>query len=166
MDFKKIPLGTPEEFNVFIEIPAGGSNKYELDENTGFITLDFVYRNGLYFPFNYGFVPQTIAEDGDMLDAVVFSTNSIPSGTVVKVKAFGILKLKDRGEQDNKLLTVPLVDPMASNFNDLVDFNEKQKSLVYNFFKEVGVQKNKSMEIEGFFSRTDAIEEIKKYTVS
>ncbi len=166
MNLKNIHLGTPKNPNVVIEIPAGSPNKFEYDETVGSLKLDFVFRNGFHFPFNYGFVPHTLAEDNDPLDAAVLSTELIPPLTVVSVKPIAILKLKDRGEQDNKLITVPLVDPLAENLNSLADLTENQKKEIVAFFKEVGVQKNKIMDIEGFEDKNAAIEEVRKCTRS
>jgi len=162
MDIENIPLGTPEEFNVLIEIPQGSSNKYEYDEGLKEIKLDYVFKDGFHFPFNYGLIPHTRAGDGDPLDAVVLSSYPLQSNTLATVKPLGILKLKDRGEQDDKLITVPLADPIAKKFNDIADLSEQQKQEIVDFFKEVGVQKNKSMDIAGFEDRQSAIREIKR----
>lgn len=166
MNYKDILLGTPEQFNVLIEISHGSVNKYELDENTGFITLDYVFKDGFQFPFNYGFVPNTLAEDNDPLDAIVLSSSPIYPNTVVMVKPIAILKLKDRGEQDNKLITVPVVDPLAAKLNDLADLAIDQKNGIKEFFKQVGIQKNKLMEIDELYDRQEAIEEVKKCMIN
>lgn len=166
MDLSTIPLGTPENPNVIIEIPDGSSNKFEYNEKLNALRLDYVFRNGFHFPFNYGFVPHTLAEDNDPLDAAVLSSQPIPALTVVSVKPIAILRLKDRGEQDNKLIAVPLVDPLAEKYNSLADLSEDERQKIVDFFKEVGVQKNKTMDIEGFADKDAAIEEIKRYSRS
>src|SRR3989338_3643434 len=143
MKLENIPSGAPENPNVVIEIPAGSPNKFEYDETSESLKLDFVFRNGFHFPFNYGFIPHTLAEDNDPLDAVVMSSHPIPPQTVVTVKPIAILKLKDRGEQDNKLITVPLVDALAEELNSLADLTKSKKQQIIDFFTEVGVQKNK-----------------------
>ena len=107
-----------------------------------------------------------MAEDNDPLDAVVLSSYPIPPQTVVTVKPIAILKLKDRGEQDNKLITVPLVDALAEQLDSLADLTESKKQQITDFFKEVGIQKNKKMDIDGFADKEVAIEEIKKYSRS
>lgn len=162
MDFAKIPTGAPETPNVLIEISDGSSNKYEYDESLKALTLDFVFKDGFKFPFNYGSIPGTLAEDGDPLDAIVLSTYPILPGTIVVVKPIGILNLKDRGEQDNKLITVLNSDPLTATLNSIVDLTLEERNKISNFFKEVGVQKNKTMDIEGFYDKDAAIEEIKK----
>ncbi|MGC9968524.1 MAG: inorganic diphosphatase [Minisyncoccia bacterium] len=163
MDINNIPLGTPEEFNVLVEISTGSSNKYEYDEALQAIKLDYVFHDGFHFPFNYGLIPHTRAEDNDPLDAIVLSSYPIQPNTVVMVKPLGILRLKDRGEQDNKLVTVPSVDPLADKLKSINDLSDKEKEDIAAFFKEVGVQKNKTMDIEGFFGRDEAVAEVKRY---
>ncbi len=162
MNFRNIPMGSPEQFNVLIEIPTGSINKYEIDEETGFVRLSFVFKDGLHYPFNYGFVPYTLAEDKDPLDAIVLSSAPIYPNTVVAVKPIAILKLKDRGVQDNKLITVAIADPMAATLNDINDLTEIQKEGFKEFFRQVGIQKNKSVEIEDIFDRAEAMAEVKK----
>ncbi len=163
MNLDNIPLGTPEEFNVLVEIPTGSVNKYEYDEALRAIKLDYVFHNGFHFPFNYGFIPHTKAEDNDPLDAVVLSSYPIQPNTIVMVKPLGILRLKDGGEQDNKLITVPSVDPLTNELKSIADLSDKEKEDITAFFKEVGVQKNETMDIEGFFGRDEAIAEVRRY---
>ena len=139
MNLDLIPLGTPEEFNVILEIPEGSVNKYEYDEALQSIKLDYVFHDGFHFPFNYGFLPHTKAEDNDPLDAVVLSSYPIQPNTVVAVKPIGILRLKDRGEQDNKLITIPSVDPLSTKWKSIDDLTAEQKEGISAFFKEVGV---------------------------
>lgn len=162
VDIKNIPLGQPEEFNVLVEIPSGSANKYEYDESLKMFKLDYVFHDGFHFPFNYGLIPQTRAEDNDPLDAIVLSSYPIIPNTVVKVKPIGILKLKDSGEQDNKIITVPSVDPLASKLKSIDNLDKKEKESMADFFKEIGVQHNKTMDIEGFFDKDEAVAEIKR----
>ena len=163
MNLKDIPLGTPEKFNVLVEISKGAVNKYEYEESWGALKLDFVFRDGLNFPFNYGLIPHTKAEDNDPLDAIVLSSHPISPNIVVAVKPIGILKLKDRGEQDNKIIGVPVVDPLADSLNSINDLTGKEKQDMVSFFKDVGVQKKKTMDIEGFFDKDEAMAEVKRY---
>lgn len=162
MNLDQIPLGSPEQFNVLIEIPTGSENKYEYDPALQAIKLDYVFHDGFKFPFNYGSIPQTRGGDGDHLDAVVLSSNPIAVGVIVLVKPVGMLRLKDNGEQDNKVISVPLVDPVYSKINDVSDLSDMERRGIADFFKEVGVQKQKKMEIEGFADRNQAIKEIEE----
>lgn len=161
MDLSKIPFGEPEKLNVLVEISQGTCNKYELDEASGLMTLDFVFRDGLTFPYNYGFVPNTLAPDNDPLDAIIYSSEPLHPGIIATVKPFGLLKMLDRGQQDNKLLTVPLVDPLAETLNDINDLADNHRQKIQNFLTAVGRQKNKSVKFEGFAGKQAALEEIK-----
>lgn len=158
-----IPLETPEGYNVIIEIPTGSSNKYEIDETTGLLVLDYVFKDNFSFPFNYGSFLHTRAEDNDPIDACVLSSYPIVPLTIVTVKPIAILKLKDRGEQDNKIVCVPVVDPLAEKYNNLEDLSEKEQQKIIDFFVQIGVQKQKTMEIQGFHGRDEAINEINRY---
>lgn len=165
MNLASVPVGEPEEFNVFIEISSGSVNQYEYDEALQALKLDYVFRDGFHFPFNYGFVPHTKAADNDPLDAVVLSSSPIQPSAIVAVKPLGILRLKDRGEQDNKLITVPSTDPLSGKWKAIDDLSEKERDEIVAFFKEVGVQKNKTMDIEGFEGRDEAITEVRIHTL-
>lgn len=162
ISFNKIPFGTPEEFNVLIEIPQGSANKYELNPETGILELDFVFKNGLRYPFSYGSVPQTLAGDGDPLDVMVFSSQPIAPLAIVKVKPFGVLKTQDRGEQDDKLLAVPIADALTEKFSDLKNLSEQTRQQIIAFWQEVARQKNKIIEIQGFEDKKSALQTIQK----
>ena len=127
--------------------------------------LDYVFRDDFCFPFNYGFVPNTRAQDGDPIDVVVLSSYPLPIYSIVKVKLIGILKLKDRGEQDDKLLGVPEVDPLAEKLNDIHDLQANEQADIAKFFKQVGIQKNKIMEIEGFFDKNEAAKTVQNSVI-
>lgn len=162
INFKKIPFGDPEKFNVLVEIPEGSINKYELDETSGLLKLDFVFRDDLFVPFNYGSVAGTKSEDNDPLDAIVYSSKPLLPASLVAVKPVGLFKMKDRGEQDNKILTVPVTDPLSASLNDIIDISEKRRNDITHFFQQVGIQKNKTVVFEGFFGKQEALAEINK----
>lgn len=161
MSYKNIPLGTADEFNVIVEIPKGSENKYEYDEDLDIIKLDWVFTDGFHFPYDYGYIPETRGGDGDHLDAFVFSSHPIDFGAVVKCRAIGMIELIDRGEEDNKILAVALADPKYADHQELSDLDFDYKDIFEKFFKELGVQKDKVMEIKGFRDKAVAIEDIK-----
>lgn len=162
MGYKNIPLGTAEKFNVVIEIPKGSENKYEYDEDLDIIKLDWVFTGGFHFPFNYGYIPETRSGDGDHLDAFVINSHPLAIGTIAKCRAIGMIELIDKGEEDNKILTVPIADSKYIDCQGLEDLDFDYKALSEKFFKELGVQKDKIMEIKGFRDKATAIKEIKK----
>ncbi len=162
MNFKNIPFGAIDGFNVLIEIPKGSQNKYEYNENSDAMELDWVFTNTFCFPFNYGFIPQTKGGDGDCLDVFAISSQPINVGTVVKCRAIGIIKLLDRGEEDDKVIAVALADPEYHKHENISDLSFDYKTIFKEFFKELGIQKNKIMELKGFKGREEALREIEK----
>ena len=101
---------TPEEINVIIEIPKNSPNKYEIDKETGLIALDRTNYSSSAYPFDYGFVPQTLWEDNDPLDVVVLTTYPLAPGILVKVRPVAVMEMIDDGESDYKIIGVPVND--------------------------------------------------------
>ncbi|MBI1833934.1 MAG: inorganic diphosphatase [Candidatus Andersenbacteria bacterium] len=166
MSFKNIPFGTFDVFNVVIEIPDGSRNKYEYDEAQDKIILDFVFSETFRWPYNYGYVPQTRGGDGDALDAVVFSNSAIESGTVVPVRAVGMIELLDRGEVDNKLLTIPAADQTQAAFHDLPDLPAEYRERLEQLFIDLAREKQKKIEVLGFRNKERALKELKQARIS
>lgn len=167
MDIKKISVGKnpPEEVNVFVEIPQGSSVKYELDKESGVIMVDRFGYTAMFYPFNYGFVPQTHAEDGDPVDVLVISTYPILPGIVVPVRPIGMLEMEDEEGIDTKILAVPTkkVDPFYANVNDIVDLDEATKKKIQHFFNHYKeLEPNKWVKTKNFLSKAKALEAIKK----
>src|SRR3972149_2645346 len=108
MPFHEIPIGTqaPHVFNTVIEIPKGSTNKYEYDPEIACFRLDRVLYSPLYYPFDYGFIPQTRYLDGDPIDVLVMISHPTFPGCVVEAKAIGVLKMQDEKGPDEKLLCV------------------------------------------------------------
>lgn len=158
-----LPSGTADQFNVVIEIPYGSQNKYELDSQTGAIMLDRVLYSSEFYPFNYGFIPSTKAEDGDALDVAVFLTNPVPPATVVKARALGMLKKIDSGDIDNCVIAVPVNDPRFNNVKNLQDVQPHVLDEIVDFFKNYKRLQNKTTEIVGYVDCQETKEEIAKY---
>ena len=161
-----IPLGenAPEAFNTIIEIPRGSHNKYEIDKETGLIKLDRVNFSAAAYPFDYGFAPQTLWEDGDALDVVVLTTNPIPVGILVSVRPVGLMKMIDGGESDDKVLAVPTEDIRFDDVHDLADINKHTLKEMKHFFEHNKALKKKpvTITVEGFEGREAAIAAIKR----
>ncbi len=158
-----LPSGTKEEFNVIIEIPYGSQNKYELDPQTGALFLDRVLYSSEFYPFNYGFIPSTKAEDGDALDVAVLLTNPVPPCTVIKTRAIGMLKKIDSGDIDNCVIGVPVDDPRFKDILNLNDLPKHKLDEIADFFQYYKRLQKKSCEIVGFIDATEATEEVSKY---
>jgi inorganic pyrophosphatase len=155
-----IDPGTENRINVIIEIPKGSKNKYEVDKKTGLIALDRVSHTSQDFPYDYGFVPQTLWHDGDPLDVVLLTTYPIFPGVLARVRPIALLHMTDSGDRDDKLIAVPCDDPRWDDVQDLADLNKHTLLEIEHFYstykkiqkKEVVVKdyKNKEVAIKAF----------------
>lgn len=130
-----IAPGTKDEMNVIIEIPRGSHNKYEIDKETGIIALDRVLHTAQTYPFDYGFVPQTLWDDGDALDVVLLTTNPLMPGILVRARPIATLPMIDGGDSDEKILAVPVADPRFADIRDLSDVNKHTLKEIAHFFE-------------------------------
>ncbi len=147
-----ISAGTPDEMNVLIEIPHGSSNKYELDKETGLIKLDRVNYGPTHYPTNYGFIPQTLWEDGDAVDVLMLSTYPLHPGVLVVGRPVGLMKMTDDGESDDKIIAVPLKDQRWDDVKDITDINKQTLKEIKLFFETIKLLKNKpiAVTVHGF----------------
>ncbi len=125
----------PEEINCIIEIPKGSPNKYEIDKKTGLIALDRANYSSAPYPFDYGFVPQTLWEDGDPLDVIVASTFPLFPGVLVRVRPVALMEMIDNGESDYKIIAVPVDDKRWDDVEDLNDLNAHNLKEWAHFFE-------------------------------
>lgn len=119
--FMLVPAGPslPEVVNVIVEIPKGRRSKFEVDKESGLLRLDRYLYSSLMYPGDYGFIPQTLAEDSDPLDILVMVNEPTFSGCLIEARPIGLFKMTDRGVNDYKILAVPNRDPIFADFNDL-----------------------------------------------
>ena len=161
-----IPLGenAPDEINVIIEIPKGSPNKYEVDKETGLIKLDRANYSAAPFPFDYGFSPQTLWEDGDPLDVIVLTTYPLHPGILVAVRPVAVMEMIDGGDSDYKVIAVPVEDIRWNDVKDLHDLNKHMLKEFQHFFETYKVLKGKPapVKINGIKGRAEAIETVKK----
>ncbi len=150
----------PEVINVIIEIPKGSKNKYELDKETGLITLDRAMHTSQDYPFDYGFMPQSHWHDGDPLDVVVLTTYPLAPGVLVKVRPVAIMHMVDDGESDAKIIGVPESDPRFAAINDLADINPHTIKEIEHFFTTYKQLQKKEVRIDGIEGKTAAIHAI------
>src|ERR1700733_5179731 len=152
-----IAPGTVDEMNVIIEIPKGSKNKYEIDKKTGVIALDRPLFSAQDYPYDYGFVPQTLWDDGDALDVIVLTTYPLFPGILVKVRPVGIMNMIDGGENDAKILAVPTSDPRWKGVKDLSDINPHTIKEIEHFFSTYKKLQNKEVVIENFEGKDKAV---------
>jgi len=120
--------------NVIVEIRKNERNKYEFDKETGRLFLDRVNGTTLGYPADYGYIPSTLCEDGDPLDALLIIDESVPHGTVVPSRPIGVLYFEDDGEMDEKLIVVPLDDVSKDHIKELDDLGENFKKVIEHFY--------------------------------
>jgi len=147
----------PEKINAVIEIPKGTSNKYEYDEKTGSIKLDRVLHSSLHYPVDYGFIPQTRAEDGDPGDVLVLTDSPVFSGCILEVRPIGLLKMTDENGKDNKVLAVPIGNPHMKNIKSINDVQEHVLKEITHFFEQYKVLEEKFVKVDSWGMKEDAI---------
>ena len=140
----------PDSFNVVVEIPKGSQNKYEYDPEQGVFVLDRVLFSPLHYPGDYGFIPQTLAKDNDPLDVLVLVTHPTQPGMVMEVRPIGVLEFIDSGEDDDKLLCVPVTDIRFRDTQEIGDIPEPILDEIAHFFSVYKQLENKSVEIRGW----------------
>lgn len=151
-----IDPGTKEEMNVIVEINKGSHNKYEIDKKTGLIALDRVAHTGQNFPFDYGFVPQTLWDDGDALDVILLTTYPLVPGILVRARPVAIMSMIDSGDSDDKVIAVPTDDPRWNDVKDLADVNPHTFKEIEHFYATYKKLQNKVVEVNGFKGKADA----------
>jgi len=151
-----IDPGTSSEITTIIEINKGSKNKYEIDKKTGLIALDRAMHTSQDYPFDYGFVPQTLWEDGDPLDVVVLTTYPLFPGVMVKVRPVGIINMVDAGESDAKIIAVPKEDPRFDHVLDLDDINKHTIKEIDHFFMTYKKLQHKEVTIHSIEGKAQA----------
>ncbi len=144
--------------NGIIEIPKGSRAKYELHKNSGMLMLDRVLFSAVYYPANYGFIPQTYCGDGDPLDILILSQIDIVPLCIVQAKVIGVMQMLDQGEDDDKLIAVCAGDPSVSHINDISEMPPHFISELRSFFEDYKKLENKSVVIEEFGNSAKALE--------
>lgn len=159
-----ISLGdkVPEEINVIIEIPKGSHNKYEINKENGLVELDRANYSDAPYPFEYGYAPQTLWEDGDPLDVIVLATYPLPSLTFLAVRPVAIMEMIDEGESDHKVIAVSVKDKRWEDIQNLEDINKHTLKEIKHFFETYKNLKGGKVEVPGFKGKEAAYEAIKK----
>jgi inorganic pyrophosphatase len=124
------------QFHAIIEIPLGSSNKYELDKQTGLLKLDRVLHSAVYYPANYGFIPQTLADDGDPLDVLVLGAEPVYPLTLVAARPIGLMTMKDQEDIDHKIVAVHVNDPEYNTYRDVHQLPPHKLAVIKRFFED------------------------------
>src|SRR3989344_8741209 len=151
------------QINVLIEIPKDSPIKYELDKDSGIIMVDRFLHTAMRFPTNYGFVPNTLADDGDPLDVMVLSEYSVAPGTVIPSVVIGMLEMEDEAGIDTKILAVPTakIDPLYGLYKDILDVPEPIKNKLKHFYENYkSLEPGKWVKLKNWLGKTEALEAV------
>jgi len=167
MDISKIPAGKnpPEDIYVVIEIPQGSGIKYEVDKESGAVFVDRFLYTAMYYPFNYGFIPNTLAEDGDPTDVLVISSEPVVPGSVIRSRPIGMLEMEDEEGIDTKIIAVPVskLDKTFDNIKEVSDLPEATLNKIKHFFEHYKeLEPGKWVKVKSFKDSKTAMEDIQK----
>ena len=150
----------PGEFTTVIEIPRGSSVKYELDKDTGLLRLDRMLHSAVYYPANYGFIPQTLAEDDDPLDVLVLSQEPVDPLTLVDARAIGLMTMIDSGKRDHKILAVAVNDPEYNSFLEADELPVHRLAMLRRFFQDYKTLEGKAVEVDELTSAKTSLQPV------
>jgi len=147
----------PLEFYAVVEIPSGSNVKYELDKQSGLIKLDRVLYSAVYYPANYGFIPQTLAEDGDPLDVLVLCQEAVVPLTLIHARAIGLMTMIDAGKRDHKIISVATQDPEFSSYKEASEMPEHRLAMLQRFFLDYKQLEEKTVEVDNILPAKHAL---------
>ena len=147
----------PNVLTVVVEIPKGSRNKYEMDHETGAVFLDRMLFTSMQYPADYGFIVGTLGGDGDPLDALVFVGESTFPGCHIRVRPIGLFRMTDEKGEDEKVLCVPLRDPMWSHVDDLSGIPTPLLDEIEHFFQVYKDLEGHEVQTDGFEDRAEAL---------
>src|SRR5271169_2127640 len=147
----------PHEFDCVVEIPFGSSVKYELDKSSGLIRLDRILYSAVYYPANYGFIQQTLAEDDDPLDVLVLCQEPVVPLTLVVARAIGLMTMVDSGKRDHKILAVAINDPEYNGFTEAKELPAHRLNMLRRFFQDYKQLEGKAVEVDEMESHAAAL---------
>src|SRR5580692_6944777 len=147
----------PQEFDCVIEIPCGSSVKYELDKASGLIKLDRSLYSAVYYPANYGFTPQALAEDDDPLDVLVLCQEPVVPLTLIHARAIGLMTMIDAGKKDHKIIAVATQDPEFNSYREAAEMPEHRLSMLRRFFLDYKQLEGKAVEVDQILPSKEAL---------
>src|SRR5690348_644588 len=147
----------PREFRVVVEIPLGSNVKYELDKPTGMLKVDRIIHSAVFYPANYGFIPQTLAEDDDPLDVLVLCQEAVQPLALIDARAIGIISMRDAGVRDDKVIAVAVGDPEFNTYKEVRDLPPHRLEVLKRFFQDYKLLEGKSVRVGGIHDSGNAV---------
>jgi inorganic pyrophosphatase len=144
----EIGLNAPQEVRALIEIPKGGKVKYEIDKPTGLLKVDRILYSSVVYPANYGFIPQTLGEDGDPLDILVWMQEPVVPMSLLLARPIGMLRMIDSGDADEKIVAVHLHDPEYAGFTHVDQLPHHRQRELQRFFGDYKHLEGKRVEVD------------------
>ncbi len=154
-----VPIGAtaPRLFQVAIEIPKGNKVKYELDKETGILRVDRILYSSVVYPANYGFIPRTLGDDDDALDALVLMQEPVVPLSVLRVRPIGMMSMIDQGQNDEKIICAHLDDPEYSTYHHINELQSHRLLELQRFFEDYKKLEKKEVLVQDFTGPDDAI---------
>ena len=152
----------PRDFQAVIEIPLGSNVKYELDKPTGLLKVDRIIHSAVFYPANYGFIPQTYAEDSDPLDVLVLCQEPVQPLSLIKARAIGLMTMIDSGASDDKIIAVATRDPEFNGYREAKELPSHRLLVLKRFFLDYKQLEGKQVQVEAIRSAHAAVQVIAK----
>ena len=160
----------PELVDCIIEVPRGSRNKYELDKKSGLLRLDRVLYSAVFYPANYGFIPQTYCDDRDPLDILVLGQEQVVPMCILTARPIGVMQMLDQNEEDDKIIAIHENDPAVGHFQDIHQLPEHTLNELQRFFEDYKILEHKKVRIERFLGLKEAqqiiVKSLELYTQS
>jgi len=151
-----------DDFFAVVEITKGSKMKYELDKETGILVLDRILYTSTHYPANYGFIPRTLADDGDPMDVLILSSESLLSMSLVRCYPIGVITMSDNGDMDEKIIAIPYTDPTYNGYKSISELPQHIFDEMQHFFRVYKELENKSTSVSEVYDVDVAKEIIQK----